>query len=207
MPFYVQIVGIISDSILQGSLIISHRALLDRFPSKTGYDLLLVDVRPSEGRRWMQLSAARLADYGLEVISTPDRLATFQQVEATYISVFTALGGLGLVVGTAGLGLVVLRNLLERRGELAILRAMGFTNADLRMLIVLEHMGPLLAGTGIGLCSAILASLPVMRPASHLPIGPIAVMTLAIVLCGYICIRLAASYSTCFDIWDILRNE
>ena len=47
-------------------------------------------------------------------------------------SIFQLLGGLGLLLGSVGLGVVVLRNVLERRGELAILRAVGFRRRSLR---------------------------------------------------------------------------
>ena len=54
--------------------------------------------------------------------STGARLAAFQEVQNTYLSIFQLLGGLGLLLGTVGLGMVVLRNALERRSELAELR-------------------------------------------------------------------------------------
>jgi len=41
-------------------------------------------------------------------------------VQNTYLGTFQILGGLGLLLGSAGLGIVVLRNVLERRGELGV---------------------------------------------------------------------------------------
>jgi len=37
-------------------------------------------------------------------VSTPEKLAAFHRVENTYLSTFQALGGLGLLLGTLGLG-------------------------------------------------------------------------------------------------------
>jgi hypothetical protein len=38
---------------------------------------------------------------------------------------FSPLGGLGLISGTFGVAVVMLRNITERRGELALFRAVG----------------------------------------------------------------------------------
>jgi ABC-type antimicrobial peptide transport system permease subunit len=54
-----------------------------------------------------------------------------------------------------------LRNVLERRGELALLRAIGFRRARLARLVFLEHAVLLVAGLGLGTLSALLAVLPV----------------------------------------------
>ena len=71
-----------------------------------------------------------LSDYGFDVTFASERLASFRAVENTYISTFQSLGGLGILLGTFGLALVLLRNIIERRGELATLRAFRFQTAD-----------------------------------------------------------------------------
>ena len=50
------------------------------------------------------------------------------------------LGGLGLVLGTLGLGAVLLRNVLERRRELALLRALGYRRADFFAMVMAENI-------------------------------------------------------------------
>ena len=49
----------------------------------------------------------RLADAGLDVVDPAERLRCYQAVENTYLSTFQALGVLGLVLGTLGLGAVL----------------------------------------------------------------------------------------------------
>ena len=61
--------------------------------------------------------------------SAVERLAAFHRVENTYLSTFQALGGLGLLLGTVGLSAIMFRNVLERRRELALLRAVGYDAA------------------------------------------------------------------------------
>jgi hypothetical protein len=101
-----------------------------------------------------------LADYGFDVTSTAERLAEYHAVENAYLSTFQMLGGLGLMLGTFGLGAVLLRQVLERRGELALLLAVGYRPAALVWLVLAENLFLLLAGLGAGTISALLAVAP-----------------------------------------------
>ena len=68
----------------------------------------------------------RLADSGVDVVDTRARLASYHQVENTYLATFQALGALGLLLGTLGVGAVLARNVLERQREWGLLRAVGY---------------------------------------------------------------------------------
>ena len=78
---------------------------------------------------------------------TAERLASFHRVENTYLSTFQALGGLGLLLGTIGLAAVMFRNVLERRRELALLRAVGYDAASVSTMILAEAALLLVAGS------------------------------------------------------------
>ena len=88
------------------------------------------------------------------------RLANFLAVQNTYLSTFQTLGGLGLLLGTIGLGTVMLRNVIERRAELALLRAVGFRPSAIRRLVLFENAFLLACGLVVGTASALLAMLP-----------------------------------------------
>ena len=121
-------VGSLSHSVFQSELIVSEPSFVRLFPDNEGYRLLLVEVRGDAARAGQVARTLenRLADFGVEAIATVDRLRAYQQVENTYLSTFQALGALGLVLGTFGVGTVLLRNILERRRELALLQAIGY---------------------------------------------------------------------------------
>ena len=70
------------------------------------------------------------------------------------------LGGLGLLLGSAGLGVVVARNVLERRREFGLLEAVGFTRAQLRGLVFAEHRWLILGALIIGAVSALVGVWP-----------------------------------------------
>ena len=97
---------------------------------------------------------------GFETERTDARLAEFMTVQNTYLSTFQSLGGLGLLLGTFGLAVVQLRNVLERRSELALLRATGFRRKLLARLVTLENAALLIGGLGQVFWPALVAVAP-----------------------------------------------
>src|SRR4029434_1562288 len=111
-----------------------------------------------------------LQDVGFELTPTTARLSAFNAVQNTYLNTFQVLGGLGLLLGSAGLGVVVLRNVLERRGELAVLLAVGFRRRVVKQMVVREHGMLLVAGLGVGVVAALVAVLPaLLAPGGEFP--------------------------------------
>src|SRR5262249_24238075 len=146
------------------------------FPSEEGFRFFLIDGPPVIEA---QLEEG-LSDYGFDVISTPDRLAAFHRVENTYLSTFQALGGLGLLLGTLGLAAVLLRNVMERRKEQALLRAVGYRPEHLRTLIIAENAFLFIAGTAIGGICAFIAIAPAFfQRGGHLPNPSLALLLIA----------------------------
>ena len=159
-PITLRIVGALSDSIFQRELLIGEAHFERVFPDYEGYRFFLIDAPPA---RTAEVSAAledRLADFGLDVVSAGERLAAFHRVENTYLATFQTLGGLGLILGTFGLGAVLLRNVLERRRELALLRAVGYNARHLSLMVLAENAFLLFAGLAAGTGCAIIAIAP-----------------------------------------------
>ncbi|MCC6359419.1 MAG: ABC transporter permease [Phycisphaerales bacterium] len=110
----------------------------------------------------------RFAEYGLDVRATRDRLADYLGVQNTYLSTFQTLGGFGLLLGVLGLAAIMLRNVWERRGELALLRAMGYRTRTLGAIVILESAQVLALGIIAGVIPALVAVSPIAleRPAA-----------------------------------------
>jgi ABC-type antimicrobial peptide transport system permease subunit len=64
------------------------------------------------------------------------------------------------LLGTFGLATVQLRSVLERRGELALMRATGFRRALLARMVMLENSLLLASGLAVGILAALVAVLP-----------------------------------------------
>ena len=98
----------------------------------------------------------------MEFSSTGERLEALQKVENTYLSIFQGLGGLGLLLGTAGLAVVIARNLVERGKEFALMEAVGYRLSKLRKLAFWEHLLLGFWGLGIGAVSAVAGIAPAL---------------------------------------------
>ena len=205
--FEVRIVGTIDNSILQGNLVIADRHLRERFPSASGFRMFLIDAPADRADVVAAVLTRAFEDIGLELTSTRERLAAFQSVQNTYLSIFQLLGGLGLLLGGGGLGVVVLRNALERRSELATLAAVGFAPAAIRRLVWTEHGLLLALGLGAGVLAAVVAVQPVVRGPDALPIGPMAWFLAALAGAGALSVWLASAIAVRGPLLDALGGD
>jgi ABC-type antimicrobial peptide transport system permease subunit len=129
-------------------------------------------------------------------------------VENTYLSTFQALGGLGLLLGTLGLGAVLLRNVMERRKELALLRAVGYQARHLRTIVLAENAFLLISGTAIGAICALIAIAPAfMERGGHLPNPSLGLLLLAVPLAGMIASLAAVRAVNRAPLIETLRAE
>jgi ABC-type antimicrobial peptide transport system permease subunit len=169
-PFKIKFVGQIADSIFQGNLIISESDFIKRFPSESGYRVFLVDNPKDQTQEIRDELNVAMSDHGFEWVKTTQRLAELNAVQNTYLQTFQVLGGLGLLLGSLGIGVVVMRNVQERKSELALLRAIGFKKNLIKQLVLHEYLSLLIAGLLIGSIAALLAVLPtILSPTNNAP--------------------------------------
>jgi putative ABC transport system permease protein len=206
--FKLRLVAAVANSILQGSLIIDEDEFVKRFPSESGYRFFLLDTPPSATDSLSATLSRALQDQGMEITPAVRRLDEFNAVQNTYLGTFQILGGLGLLLGSAGLGVVVLRNVLERRGELALLLAVGFRKRSISWLVLVEHGALLLVGLGLGVLAALVAVLPaLLSPARQLPYASLSVTLGAVLLNGLVWTWLATRLALRGNLLGALRNE
>jgi ABC-type lipoprotein release transport system permease subunit len=207
-PFQVRLMAGLAPSVFQGHLIVAERHLLRRFPSLGGARVLLVDAPSGRIAPLERELTARLADLGFACVPTARRLAEFNSVENTYLAIFMLLGGLGVLLGSAGLGVVAARNILERRAELAVLRAIGFRRRQLRRLVFAEHGALALAGIAAGALAAGVAVTPaLLSPEVRVPWGGIAMTLVAIIAGSLLWIGMAVVVAMRGSVIPALRNE
>jgi putative ABC transport system permease protein len=203
-----RIVGALADSVLQSELIVGEHAFQTLFPRREGYGLWLIETAAENTAALATALEDRLSDYGVDVTDTRARWASYHRVENTYLSTFQALGALGLLVGTLGLSAVLARNVLERRRELALLRAIGFTAAHLRTVVLSESM--LLAGAGVilGSATAIVAVVPaLLQRTTAVPVAQVAGLLLLVTITAMISSILAARLASSATVVAALKNE
>lgn len=184
-PVRLRLVAALADSVFQSELLMTEKNFLRLFPSEQGYRFFLIDAPEPDLAAVTATLEERLADFGFDVVPTSERLANFHRVENTYLSTFQMLGGLGLVLGTLGMAAVLLRNVFERRRELALLRAVGYNSTHFTLMVVAENALLLFAGLATGVVCAILAIAPVFfARGGRLPNVSLGFLLLAVLISG-----------------------
>jgi len=197
-PVRLRIVGALADSVLQSELMIGEADFVRLFPKQEGYRVWMIDTPLANAGAVTSHLEDRLSDYGLDVTGTLERWSSYHQVENTYLATFQALGSLGLLLGTVGLGAVLARNVLERRREIGLLSAVGFTPANVRSMVLSEGLALVLGGTVLGATCAMVAVWPALQErAQAVPIGNLLSLLAAVVVTGVVsslfAVRLASS--------------
>jgi ABC-type lipoprotein release transport system permease subunit len=203
-----RIVAALQDSVFQGELLVSEENFLRLFPDSAGYRFFLLSTPPGKADEVARTLTAALSDYGFVVQPTAARLASFHKVENTYLSTFRALGGLGLLLGTVGLAAVLLRNVLERRRELALLRAVGYRPRHLFTMVLAENVFLLLMGLATGAVCAALATAPaVSARGGHVPLASLAVLLALVAATGIVSSAVATAAALGSPLLDALKSE
>jgi putative ABC transport system permease protein len=211
-PLILRFVAALHDSVMQGELVMSETQFVRLFPQQQGYRLFLIDA-PSvrsvaDAEALATVVERELQPFGVDATVTSERLAAFHRVENTYLSTFQALGGLGLLLGTVGLATVMFRNVLERRRELAVLRAVGFDARAVSLMIGAE--AGFLLGTGVlaGMICAAIAVAPAWFGRGGSPPGAgLAMLLLAVIVVGLLSSIVATRAALRGRVLEALRAE
>jgi len=165
------LVATLATSIFQGELLMGETDFQKLFPAQGGASVVLVDINAADAPAMSRLLAGELSDFSVTLDQTADVLAAYQNVQNTYLATFQVLGTLGLLLGAIGLAVVLLRSVVERRAELAMLAAIGFRRIDRLRMLLIENGVLLLLGLGVGTVCAVIAMLPTLiQTARHIHI-------------------------------------
>ena len=152
--------GLFQGSVFQSEILIGESQFLKFYPQQQGYQYFLIDADSKDLSEIEEAFKIGLSDYGAKVSKTKDLVERFASVENAYLSMFQGLGTIGLLIGTMGVAAVLARSVWERRAELGLLSALGFTQGDVVLVMVLEHALLLFLGLGIGTLAALVSVLP-----------------------------------------------
>jgi putative ABC transport system permease protein len=211
-PLTLRFVAALSDSVLQGQLVMGEEHFTRLFPAQQGYRFFLIDAPEVRTMEEAGAIAAvlekELAPFGFDAITAAERLEAFHQVENTYLSTFQALGGLGLLLGTLGLATVMFRNVLERRRELALLRAVGYDARRVSIMVMAEAVLLLAAGLLAGAVCAALAIAPAwLGRGGTMPGTGLMLLLAAVAIAGIVSSFIAARAAVRGNVLEALRAE
>ena len=207
-PVRLKIAGLLADSIFAGELLISDSQFRRHFGDSAGYRFFLVETPPGQEAAAAKALRENLGELGFDVRRTAEVLAGYARVQNTYLATFETLGGLGLLLGTFGIVTVLLRSVVERRGELAMLLALGLRRRQVVAMIVIEHGILLLLGLAAGSSAALVAVVPhavsALADVNWLSLGG---MLSACLVAGMLSCAFAAAISVRGELLPSLRSE
>lgn len=206
-PLKIVIAGGLQSSVFQGNVIIGLNNFSRYFPSVSGSSVLLADGKSDQTDLYIKTLNDRLENNGVIIETTGHRLESFFEVTNTYLSVFAVLGALGMIIGIAGLGFVLLRNYNQRRQEFSLMLAIGFSLDRIRNMIFSEQLLIMMAGISTGIISAMVATLPSISTLADIPWLLLFMMITAIFLAGISALFFALKPITKNSLISSLKKE
>jgi len=204
-----KLIGGLANSLFQGHVIISQKYFMANFPSGSGSTFFLIDSQKKNESAVEEELKQSFRDYGWEIMPAAQRLAEFNSIENTYLSIFLVMGAFGLLIGTVGLGIILIRSILERRNEIALLKAVGFGKKLIFKLFINEYTSLLLTGILIGVITSVIAILPsLISPNTGTSFITIAIILIMLITNGIFWITLLTRlFLNENKINEALRNE
>ena len=196
----IQLIGTLSNSIFQGNILIDRKLFSEIWKETAGSEVFLLKVDENLKDETITLLSQALNEYGVRISTTNERLKQFNSVTDTYLTIFMTLGGLGLLLGIMSFIIVIRKNLVMRRKEIALYRTLGFTDSRIKQTLYKENiLVPLYAIiTGV-VCSLV-------GIGSHFAnigiwIGGMAfVFTILFVLCVVVFVRKSVDKEVCSEL-------
>lgn len=140
-----RVAGVFSDYGNERGSIVVERVHYERWHGTTMASSIVLALKPGAGDEAVR-SALRVAHPGLQVLTNAHLRREVLRVFRQTFAITHALELIGVVVAVAGLGMTLAAVLLERRGTLTTLRALGMTRGEMARATAVEGM--MLAGVG-----------------------------------------------------------
>ncbi len=202
-----RIVGLLQDSVFQSEVVMAEEAFEQLYPREEGYAYFLIEAPEDQLEQVGSLLELGYAPQGLDVTTSRSRVADYLEAQNTYLTTFQLLGGFGLMLGVLGLGVVLLRNIWERRAELALLRCLGYRTRALNAMILAENTLLLLLGLGVGVVAAFVAVAPHLLGEQSVPWLRLVLLLGGVVLIGLMVVAVTVVRSVQVPVLTALRRE
>jgi putative ABC transport system permease protein len=135
----VRVIGIMNrgPSETYGGLYLSDRSLEDSLGAL--YSRYFVRLEPGEdASAEADAIELALASEGISARSIEDKVEDDQRLNSAFFYLVQGFMALGLGVGLAALGVIAFRTVVERRQEIGLMRAIGYTRANVALSFILE---------------------------------------------------------------------
>ncbi len=147
-PTNLTVIGLLSESILTGVWVDPATAVALGYTNQSAY-LLTAKPGVATSIADQDLKRAFFAT-GLVLYNLPALMAQSIATTEGFVGLLEIFVGLGLGVGIAAMGIFALRAVVERRRQIGMLRATGFTQGMVLRSLVLEYSFVTLTGIAVG---------------------------------------------------------
>src|SRR5881392_2562807 len=126
------------------------------FPAQERYTAYFFQMAPTADVGAFRANLERVFfAYGLQTIDIREEIGRAFDASQQVLTLMEAYLGIGLLVGIAGLAVITLRAVVERRTQIGALRAIGFTRRMVLSVFLLEIALIAVLGVGIGVALGI----------------------------------------------------
>ncbi|MEA3056790.1 MAG: putative transport system permease protein, partial [Actinomycetota bacterium] len=147
-----------------GNGVFVNDGVLKGFVSQTVVSRYFVKAAPgADAEELAHRITADLIPNGVDARTFKEMVALGTSTQVGFFRIVQGYLGLGLLVGVAGLGVVMVRAVRERRRQIGMLRAMGFQASTVRRAFLLEATFIASQGVIIGVVLGLLTSWSVMN--------------------------------------------
>ncbi|TLX76443.1 FtsX-like permease family protein [Labilibacter sediminis] len=153
----VQLVCTLPNTIFQGHVLMDKELFSQIWPDITGSEIFLLDTEPDAINQTKTMLSQAMYEYGVRVSTTSERLAQFNTVTDTYLTIFMTLGGIGLLIGIMGFVIVIRKNLNVRQYEIEMYARLGFSKQKTEAILYRENIPVPLYAIVTGLISAVIS--------------------------------------------------
>jgi ABC-type antimicrobial peptide transport system permease subunit len=157
-PLQLRIIGVIEPQVTgvltQLSALHTSRANVERAFGGGDTELFFVTNPGGDDRAHKRLAEAiesTLLEQGVQATAVQELIDVQARVSNAFSYLFEGFMGLGLIVGIAALGVIAFRTVVERRQQIGMLRAIGYSRRLVALSFFFESSFIAVTGVGMGL--------------------------------------------------------
>ena len=146
------VVGVLEQALqFTSGVFVDQSVVRETFPPEERYTAYFFQVAPGRDVRALRADLERVYfPWGLETIDIREEIGQVFDAAQQVLTLMQAYLAIGLLVGIAGLAVVTLRAVVERRQQIGAMRAIGFTRRMVLSVFLIEIALVAVLGVGIG---------------------------------------------------------
>ena len=154
--FELTVVGVFDEFTSQGGLILppgiftSSSTLADVLQEEIPATQFFFNTVPGVEDADERIEAA-FFEHSLQTVDLQEAIADFQAQQRSFFNLVLGFMALGLVVGIAALGVISARAVVERRHEIGVMRAIGYSRGMVQLNFLAESSFIAILGIAVGL--------------------------------------------------------